>query len=335
MSLPTPSRPPGTSGQTGIRVVTVGDGCIPRSHARAATRVLGLAFCFAGLLGLVTVVLPFSPTAPTGLGAVLSSVSLLLGAALVRTRRCVPPPVLHGLVAVGSLGVAGSVAASTTQAGPAVTAWGFVWVALYSASFHGRRALTAHLALVAAGLATGLVVSEAPSALQTWVFITATTGAVAAIVHVKVARLRSLADHDPLTGLLTRTAFTAAVDAATSTAQRTGQPLTLALLDLDDFKAVNDTEGHARGDQLLADVAAAWRATLRRGDVLGRRGGDEFVLLMPATTASGAVDVLARLAAAAPAVRWTHGIAEWEGEALEPWIARADAALYRAKRRRR
>jgi diguanylate cyclase (GGDEF)-like protein len=86
-------------------------------------------------------------------------------------------------------------------------------------------------------------------------------------------------------------------------ARRYDRALTVALLDLDDFKLVNDRDGHAAGDRVLVDLATAWTAVLRRSDVLGRHGGDEFILLMPDTTASGARTVLGRLQAVSTAGR--------------------------------
>jgi diguanylate cyclase (GGDEF)-like protein len=82
---------------------------------------------------------------------------------------------------------------------------------------------------------------------------------------------------------------------------------------------------------LLIDLATSWQATVRRTDVIARYGGDEFVLLMPDTTAAGAADLLQRLGAANSASGWTAGVAQWGGEPLEEWIARADADLYRRK----
>ncbi len=94
-------------------------------------------------------------------------------------------------------------------------------------------------------------------------------------------RLRHLADHDPLTGLANRRAFTAALEAQLEDARRYGASGAVAIIDLDNFKALNDTAGHAAGDDLLRAIAAELRAELRADDVVARLGGDEFAILLP------------------------------------------------------
>jgi diguanylate cyclase (GGDEF)-like protein len=86
---------------------------------------------------------------------------------------------------------------------------------------------------------------------------------------------------DTLTGLLNRGSFTFRLDAELARAGRYGRAFTLAYIDLDDFKAVNDLEGHAVGDELLQRVADALRSSTRQTDILGRLGGDEFAAVLP------------------------------------------------------
>jgi diguanylate cyclase (GGDEF)-like protein len=108
----------------------------------------------------------------------------------------------------------------------------------------------------------------------------------------------------------------------------------MVLLDLDGFKTINDQAGHAAGDRLLAELAERWKASLRSCDILGRHGGDEFVLLLPATTPAQAEVALDRLRASTP-VAWSAGIASWEpDEGMEACLARADQRLYVEKDRR-
>ncbi len=109
--------------------------------------------------------------------------------------------------------------------------------------------------------------------------------------------------------------------------------MTLAVLDLDGFKQINDRFGHAAGDRLLAEAASAWRARLRAGDILARHGGDEFVLLLPATSQAEAGEVLERLRRAELPVGWSIGLSAWlPHEGLEAGLARADRDLYSVKR---
>jgi diguanylate cyclase (GGDEF)-like protein/PAS domain S-box-containing protein len=148
------------------------------------------------------------------------------------------------------------------------------------------------------------------------------------------ARLEQLARTDALTGLANRRTLEELFPREIATANRTGQPLTLAFIDLDHFKRFNDTYGHSAGDGLLRAVAAAWPARLRETDLLARWGGEEFCLLLPGCTAEGAAALLDALRDMVPERQtFSAGIAEWEpGDTAAALIELADAALYRAKR---
>jgi diguanylate cyclase (GGDEF)-like protein/PAS domain S-box-containing protein len=147
-------------------------------------------------------------------------------------------------------------------------------------------------------------------------------------------QLEALATTDSLTGLANRRAWDDELLQAVARARRTEEPLVLAMLDLDHFKAYNDERGHLAGDQLLVTLAATWSEALRTTDVLSRYGGEEFALLLPACTASEAEATLARLRAAMPdGVTCSAGLALLApGESAPALVGRADAALYEAKR---
>ncbi len=147
-----------------------------------------------------------------------------------------------------------------------------------------------------------------------------------------LAQLEQLATTDPLTATDNRRAWDSALERAL--ADRRLQPLTVGLLDVDDFKAFNDQHGHEGGDTLLATAARAWLAELRPGDRLARLGGDEFAVLLPGCAAAHAHAVLARMARATPLGQTcSGGVAEWDGvEDADALLRRADLALYRAKR---
>jgi len=152
-----------------------------------------------------------------------------------------------------------------------------------------------------------------------------------------LASLRAQARRDVLTGLPNRREWDERLAEERARARREGQPLTVALLDLDHFKRYNDRHGHQAGDVLLKEAAAAWRGALRVTDLLARWGGEEFALLLPRCTAAEAVPLLDRVRGVTPGGQTcSAGLAEWDGvEEADGLVARADVALYEAKGRGR
>jgi diguanylate cyclase len=148
-----------------------------------------------------------------------------------------------------------------------------------------------------------------------------------------VARLQQAARADELTGLLNRGAWDDELAREVARASRERRPLCVVMLDLDHFKRLNDTLGHAAGDKLLKEAALAWRSELRLSDQLGRYGGDEFVVLLPGCPLEDAERLAERLAAATPAGNGCScGVACWNGEEdADRLVQRADAALLEAK----
>ena len=109
------------------------------------------------------------------------------------------------------------------------------------------------------------------------------------------ARVAESAVRDPLTGLLNRRFFDEAVEAAYAHARRTGTELSLIVLDLDRFSSVNNEYGHAVGDAVLRRVARAIKSAVRDGDIVVRYGGEEFVVIAPATDGDGGVEAAERI----------------------------------------
>jgi diguanylate cyclase (GGDEF)-like protein/PAS domain S-box-containing protein len=147
-------------------------------------------------------------------------------------------------------------------------------------------------------------------------------------------RVQEMSRTDSLTGLPNRRSWDDEVTRALARSRRSGQPLTLAMVDLDHFKRFNDSHGHQAGDALLAEVSATWRRELRSTDFLARYGGEEFALLLPDCTPDEAAQVFEHLRAATPHDQTCSvGIAHWDRcETAEDLLSRADAALYEAKR---
>ena len=147
-----------------------------------------------------------------------------------------------------------------------------------------------------------------------------------------LARLAALARTDPLTGLANRRVWEEQLPIEIARAQRGGEPLSLLVIDLDDFKAINDSQGHQAGDRFLKEVAASWRGVVRPTDLIARFGGDEFVVLLPGCSTELAVQLADRLRGAMPReLTCSVGVVEWAGDDGEQFLARADVALYEAK----
>ena len=149
-----------------------------------------------------------------------------------------------------------------------------------------------------------------------------------------IAKLRDLAAKDQLTGLPNRRAWDERLGLELARSARSGCPLSVAAIDVDGLKRVNDTQGHERGDELLKGCADALRRAIRRVDFIARLGGDEFFVLLPDCPLEHAEIVAGRmLAAAPPAHRFSVGVATWTAdEPATELVRRADEALYAAKR---
>jgi len=159
------------------------------------------------------------------------------------------------------------------------------------------------------------------------------------------ARLKREAVHDPLTQLFNRRYLDSAMPGLIGSAERWNTPLTLALLDLDHFKRVNDRYGHLAGDKVLRRVGKLFSSSLRPSDIVSRWGGEEFCIVFPETDVAGAGTALASLAAKLRTlnVEWgeevitgftfsaalaAHGA---NGRTLDELVDAADRALYAAK----
>jgi diguanylate cyclase (GGDEF)-like protein len=210
------------------------------------------------------------------------------------------------------------------------------------------RGNTRDVALSVAGIAAvylvPVIVIGGPnypvSNVRSGLLLTVMAGAIGiSIVHLvkRVRRLfaetRELARTDELTGLPNRRAWEDVLARELAAAHRSDQPLTIALIDLDAFKAFNDTHGHLAGDRLLRETVSSWERALRGTDVLARWGGDEFGLLLPDCTLEQAEIAIMRLRRTKPGVSFSAGLARWDGEATaDELIAAADDALYVVKR---
>lgn len=160
----------------------------------------------------------------------------------------------------------------------------------------------------------------------------------------ELEQVKAMLHQDPLTGTLNRRGIDDAFHREASRCDRQGSRLCVALIDLDNFKSINDTLGHQSGDNALVHVTRVVRSSLRPTDRIGRFGGEEFLILLPDTALKECAGVFARIKrelAAQPLkekelslkITFSGGVAERaEREPLETLLARVDAALFQAKR---
>lgn len=295
------------------------------------TWLLTMMALVAALRGALAVADPLSPRGSTG--AYLVIALLAAGLALLvwwaPWRWCLHLALLSG---VGAVAFVVAVAANVT--GAAASSIGYVWIALYAAFFFSRRVTRAYVVACLGSYAVALSFNAFPGAVSVSVPLSLTVIAVAEVTNRVVRALQHAATTDPLTGLLNRQGLEAAATSLLAQAQRSRCAVSVVIVDLNGFKLVNDTHGHAAGDGVLADLARGWQPVLRAADIVARYGGDEFVLVLPDTDRPAALLLLRRLHAHS-SVDWSFGLAVASGDhGLQELLTEADADLYHAKRNR-
>jgi diguanylate cyclase (GGDEF)-like protein len=299
---------------------------------RTPALLLAVLYVICGALCATTAIWPMHRDTPVGLLWGLAAIGTAGGAAIWTLRSRLRPWTVHTAVAAAGLLIALLAWQSATAVGIVGLGPALIAVGLYAAHFFDLPAARAHAALLVVLGTAGAGAAEPGGFAVAWaavvVSVIAFTEAQGRLAH----NLRTAATTDPLTGVANRRAWESEAARHLARATRTDEPLSFAIIDLDDFKEVNDREGHGAGDALLRDLTAGWTSRLRQADLLGRYGGDEFVLCLPATDEQGARDILQQLDATHD-FAWSVGVATARsGDTLAAVLARADADLYLQKR---
>jgi diguanylate cyclase (GGDEF)-like protein len=293
---------------------------------------LALLFVFKAAICFATVAFPISAAEPTGLVGATGALGIVAGSLVWLFAARISLLGFELIAGAGSLLTSMLIAHANTHGGMMLGAFAYPWIAIYAAHFFPRRAVNAQGLLISLGFGAGLALSHLSHVVIYWVVVTVTIWSICILLGNLSESLRRQVGTDYLTGLLNRSGFVVAAMRERALANRTGAQLTVAVIDLNHFKQINDHAGHAAGDRLLADIARSWRERMRPSDILARHGGDEFVLLLPCTGHRGAEGALERLRGGKDPVDWSIGISEWlPGENLDTPLARADKHLYEAK----
>ena len=297
-----------------------------------------MMFVSAAALTIIALVLPHRPGPDPVADLITSGAALACAATLLLLRGHLQVWFFHVLVQIGNVLIAAGMYAGGRTETTEHYSLLYLWGALYASYFFSRRAAVIHT--LAGSLSYGAVLLlKEPNLfwVSPWFVMTGSFMLAALIVNWLTQQIRTLARSDSLTGLFNRRTFEEELARELRRAERDRRPVCVLLVDLDNFKRINDTLGHSTGDRLLKEAAAAWSEQIRSNDVLARYGGDEFAALLPDCSMDDAAIVSQRLLEAMPSqATCSIGFAMWNGkEDQDALLTRVDEALYRAKRRGR
>jgi diguanylate cyclase (GGDEF)-like protein len=292
-----------------------------------------IVFLAGGALALVGAALP--APGQTAAVALVVGVGAISGAlVLLRGGQALPAWLVHLCIPVGSLAVAAIVLTSGGGARAVGTA-AFVLLTTIPAGLHFSRLPAVFHWSAATAVVLGALLASGPGLVVEAVFLLVTV-VLSGLMTSGVVRTALTAEVDFLTGLANRRGYETALDHALAVARRRPVLITLVLLDLDGFTAVNDQEGHQAGDALLVRLASVLRAAAPRKAVVARIGGDEFAVVLQHPGPQEAEAALEHLAEAVLGVcSASVGVARCRPEDTpDELYGRADAAMYEVKRTR-
>lgn len=296
----------------------------------ALASVTAILYLVVGLLLLVSTVFYTPGKNPRwalgalgSLGVVMGTIAALRGRAFTRLEAT-------AMLAIQMVVIAAMTHTSHLDTAAFSNGVGLPLVGIYTSLLLSRPAVIVYYAGLAAYVTA--VAERGDSTLTTGAVVIAIEATIATeIVRVLFERMRSLALADPLTGVLNRHGLESIGHRLLARARRRRTPVSVVLIDLDDLRAVNNSRGHRAGDDLLVAATRQWLDDVSGDEVVGRVGGDEFVLMLPGTDEARAHERVRALAAEA-SVRWTAGVAQLrDGESLADLIERADQAMYARK----
>jgi diguanylate cyclase (GGDEF)-like protein len=318
-----------------------------RDRHGASRSVAYLQFAAAPFVLLTGAILQPDHPLPILIAVVTTSLALALGAWVCWSRPHVLPDLFFWTAPLIATVVISGLNLMTSDASTGSQLF-YLWPVLYAANFLSRRVIYLNVIAVSIGEALVVVVAlRAANGFADWIALSIALIMTAVVVY----SLRDRADQlrrklegqalaDPLTGLANRRAFDDALVAAGRWAELSGRPLAVVTIDLDHFKTINDTYGHAAGDDALQVVAAAMQEVAKEGDLVARFGGDEFVMLIRGDErdAVHAVDRMQAMVGADTTLPsgppgLSIGVASLPAHAatVDDLVRASDAALYTAK----